>query len=202
MMPRQKTFKQEVSDFFKQGEMTPLCKGHVHIYSCHKNDNNKDLLIDTSNHIVIAGRHWLMQRMFGIPYDISDQKQEWSPAWFAVGDGGAALDTPFQPVWPTDDDVALFNPLQFNSTGGPRYTLDRMYKLIDGVSFVSSLTTKLTMTVDYTDCASHYINEAGIFVSPSQAQDETNFCMFSHVTFPTIPKSDLVKLIIEWYFIF
>jgi len=195
-------FKHTLTEHVKQGDSTSLCKGHVRIFNCYKNDNQKNLLVDTNNHIVISGRHWLMQRMFGMPYDIEDQKQEWSPSWFSVGDGGASIDTPFQPIWPTDDDVTLFNRLQFNATGGPRYTLDKYYKLVDGISFVAALTAKVTMTVDYADCASHYINEAGLFVAPSQAQDETNFGLFSHVTFPTIPKSDLVKLIIEWYFIF
>ncbi len=188
--------RHRITEMIKNADSTTFCKGRVKI---HK--NNK-LLIDTSNHIVISGRHWLMQRMFGLPFDLSTQQQEWLPNWFSVGSGGASMDNPFQPVWPTDNDIDLFNPLSFNTTGGARYSSDYIKKMIDGVSFESALTTKVTMTLGYDDCAGQYINEAGVFISPTTENTETNFTMFSHVTFPTIPKSNLVELLIEWYFIF
>ena len=188
--------RHRITEMIKNADATTFCKGRVKI---HK--NNK-LLVDTSNHIVISGRHWLMQRMFGLPFDLQTQQHEWLPTWFSVGSGGASMDNPFQPIWPTDNDIELFNPLTLNSTGGSRYNNNNIKKMIDGVSFESALTTKVTMTLGYEDCAGQYINEAGLFISPSSETTETNFTMFSHVTFPTIPKSNLVELLIEWYFIF
>lgn len=175
-----------------------LCKGHVKIYK------NNHLLIEKDNHIVITGRNWLMQRAFGLPFDLENQKHLWSLRWFSLGNGGTAIDAPFQPIWPTDEDVDVFNKIQFvlptNRTG--RHNEDCYKKLIDGISFESALTTKVTMTVAYDDCVNEYINEAGLFASPTEELVENRFNLFSHVTFPTIPKSNLAELTIEWYFIF
>ena len=175
-----------------------LCQGKVKIYK-----NNK-LLIEKNNHIVVIGRNWLMQRMFNLPYSLDNQKHTWLPRWFSVGNGGAANDAPFQPIWPTDNDIDVYNNIVFvdSAHSTSRYTINRTKKLIDGVSFASALTAKLTMTISYEDCVNEYINEAGLFVSPTESSTETNFTMFSHVTFPTIPKSNLTELVIEWFFIF
>ncbi len=188
--------RHRITEMIKNADSTTCCKGRVKIHR-----NNK-LLVDTDNHIVISGRHWLMQRMFGLPFSLETQQQEWLPRWFSVGSGGTALDTPFQPIWPTDNDIELFNPVVMNSAGGERYTTTGVKKLIDGISYESSLTTKITMSLGYEDCINQYINEAGLFISPSEDSTETDFVMFSHVTFPTIPKSNLVELLIEWFFIF
>jgi len=171
-------------------------KGHVNVY---KNDK---LVVDKDNHIVVAGRHYLMQRLFGLPYSIEDQQQDWLPRWFAIGNGGASLDTPFQPIWPADEDTDVYSILNINPSGGSRYTDDKQRKLIDSATWSSSLTAKLTMTLDYDDAVDQFVNEAGLFASPSELSTETDFAMFSHVTFPTLPKSNLDRLVVEWFFIF
>jgi hypothetical protein len=174
-----------------------LLEGQVKIYK-----NNK-LIVNKNNKIVIAGRNYLMQRLFGLPYELgSNEKHAWLPRWFSVGSGGATDTTPFQPIWPTDEDTSLYTTLVLNSEGGAGYADSGNKKLIDSVEFSSVLTAKLTMTVADDDAVDSYINEAGMFVSPTDSTAETNFSLFSHVTFPTIPKSSMDNLIIEWFFIF
>lgn len=188
-----------ITETIKNADSTSLCKGKIKIHS------NNNLLVETDNHIVITGRHWLMQRMFGLPFNLNTQQQEWLPSWFAVGSGGAAIDSPFQPIWPTDNDIELYHPIEFNAEGGDRYNEERTKKMVDGITFESTLTAKVTMTLNYTDCVNQYINEAGLFISSSVLNEPSipvEYTMFSHVTFPTIPKSNLVELIIEWFFIF
>ena len=172
------------------------------IYGFIKLYKNNKFLFQTSNHIVKTGRHFLMQRMFGIPYSISDTQEYWTPRWFSVGSGGATMDMPFQPIWPADEDIDLYHRLKFNELGGPRYTTDVYKKLIDSVEYVSYTIAKLTMTIDYDDVPNTYINEAGLFTSLSEDITETNFALFSHVTFPTLPKSDMDSLTLEWYIVF
>jgi hypothetical protein len=183
-------------DNVKNTDTSNCCKGVIKIY---KND---ELILHKQNHIVLTGRQWLMQRMFGLAYDINIQQHQWSPRWFALGNGGATLDSPFQPIWPTDNDIDLFSPIVFTDRLTSKYTLDGKKKLIDAISYETPLTTKVTMTINNSDCVDQYINEAGLFIAPTHNQDESTFLMFSHVTFPTIPKSVLVKLLIEWFFIF
>ncbi len=174
-----------------------LLEGHVKIYK-----NNK-LIVDKNNKIVITGRNYLMQRLFNLPYELGvNEKQTWLPRWFSVGSGGASETTPFQPIWPADEDTELYNILVLNPAGGPRYSSDGKKKLIDSVEFSSSLTAKLTMTLDDTDAQDSIINEAGLYVSPTEDITETQFTMFSHVTFPSIPKSSMDSIIIEWFFVF
>lgn len=171
-------------------------KGHVKVYK------NGKLIVDDDNHIVIMGRHYLMQRLFGLPYSFGVDEHTWSPKWFSVGSGGAAMDTPFQQLMPTDEDTNCYNPIIFNTTGGARYTTDHYKKLIDSIEYASALSAKMTMTVDAADCVNGYINEAVFFVSPTEDQTETQFKCFSHICFPTFPKGDMDSIIFEWYLIF
>lgn len=174
-----------------------LLEGHVKIYK------NNNLVVDKDNKIVFTGRNYLMQRLFNLPYEMGiNEKQSWLPRWFSVGSGGASESAPFQPIWPADEDVELYNLIVLNATPGPRYTTNGEKKLIDSVEFSSALTTKLTMTLDDTDAIDSLINEAGLYVSESEEITETEFSLFSHVTFPTIPKSSMDSIIIEWFFIF
>lgn len=170
-------------------------RGHVTIL-----DGDRKL-VDQDNHIVITGRNWLMQRMFNMPSEPNSNLHTWLPGWFSVGSGGASLDSPFTPIWPTDTDTDLYHTEIFTETG-PLYSLDTKHKLVDSISFPSELTAKLTMTLDYKDFADSYINEAGMFLGPTTTYDNTDFVMFSHVTFPSFPKSQYQKLSIEWYFLF
>lgn len=183
-------------DRVEKKDMSTFCKGQIKIYS------DDELIIDKSNHIVITGRQWLMQRMFGLAYDINNQQQQWSPRWFGLGNGGATLDSPFQPIWPTDNDIDLFKSIEFTNRLTSKYTLDGKKKLIDAISYETPLTAKITMSLNNMDCQDQFLNEAGLYIAPTSNADETEFVLFSHVTFPTIPKSNLVKLLIEWFFIF
>ena len=170
--------------------------GRVKIY---KND---EIVVDKDNKIVLTGRNYIMQRLFNLQYDVTNARNTWVPRWFSVGNGGATYDAPFQPLWPTDDDAELYNILTFNDDGGPLYNPTKTKKLIDIIEYTAYLTAKFTMTVDYTDCIDTYINEAGLYAAPSEDHNETNFVMLSHVTFPSIPKSGMDKIIIEWFFVF
>lgn len=174
-----------------------LLEGHVKIYK------NNELIVDKDNKIVISGRNYLMQRLFNLPYQSgTNEKQNWLPRWFSVGSGGASESAPFQPIWPADEDTELYNIIVMDASGGPRYTINGEKKLIDYVEFSSALTTKLTMTLDDTDAVNSIINEAGLYVSETEEITETNFSLFSHVTFPSIPKSSMDSIIIEWFFVF
>jgi hypothetical protein len=170
--------------------------GRVKIY---KND---EIVVDKDNKIVLTGRNYIMQRLFNLPYDTTNTTNSWIPRWFSVGNGGATLDAPFQPIWPTDDDEELFNLLVFNNIGGSLYTLDKTKKLVDTLVYTAYLTAKFSMTVDYEDVVDMYINEVGLYAAPSEDSIETNFVMLSHATFPSILKSSMDKIIIEWFFVF
>ena len=74
--------------------------------------------------------------------------------------------------------------------------------MVDSISFPGDLTAKLTMTLDYQDMVDKYINEAGMFVGELLEYTNENFLMFSHVTFPTFPKSIYQKITLEWFFMF
>jgi len=171
-------------------------EGKIKVYK------NGQVVVDKNNKIVLVGRNYIMQRLFNQAYAPANDKVEWIPRWFSIGSGGAAPDTPFQPIWPTDEDTELFNLIPFNDVGGPLYTLDKTKKLVDSLTYTAYLTAKFTMTVDYEDAVDSYINEVGLYASPSENQDETNFVMLSHATFPSIPKSSMDKISIEWFFVF
>lgn len=171
-------------------------EGRVKIYK------NNDIIVDKNNKIVLTGRNYIMQRLFDLPYSSTNAKNEWVPRWFSVGNGAATIDAPFQPTWPTDNDAELYNILPFNDLGGPLYNPTKTKKLIDSISYSAYLTAKFSMTIDYTDCIDTYINEAGLYAAPSEDHNEINFVMLSHVTFPSIPKSNMDKIIIEWFFVF
>ena len=179
-------------------------RGHVTI-----KDENGHVLVDKDNHIVKSGRRWLMQRMFDLSITKDSNEKDYLPGWFSIGNGGAALDTPFNNIWPTDDDVGLYNPLKFdadtehNDSSVSLISENRYFKRITTTSFPSDLTAKITMEIDYKDFAGEYFNEAGMFLSyTDEKTNETSYLMFSHVTFPTMPKSQYQKLLVEWYFIF
>lgn len=171
-------------------------KGHLNAYK------NGVKIIDDDNHIVITGRHYLMQRLFGLAYNLTVDQHLWTPKWFSVGSGGAAMDTPFQQMMPTDEDTGCYHENLFNATGGARYTTNKSKKLIDSIEFVSALSAKMTMTLAESDCVNSYVNEAAFFVSPSENQNETLFSCFSHICFPTFPKGDMDSILFEWYLIF
>lgn len=178
---------------YKEDEF--LMKGHVII-----SEGNR-IIVEKDNHIVLTGRNWLMQRMFNMPSEPNSNVYTWLPGWFSVGSGGASLDSPFTPIWPTDQDIDLYNTEIFTETG-PLYSTDKKRKLVDSIAFPSDLTAKLSMTLDYNDFSNSYINEAGMFIAPTMTYDNEEFVMFSHVTFPSFPKSQYQKLLIEWYFLF
>lgn len=165
-------------------------------------NQDKDIILQQDNHIVLCGRNYRMQRLCGIPYDINSDMETWVPRWFSLGNGGATSDSPFQPIWPADEDTDVYNHLKFVDTYSARYTVDCYKKLIDSVEYVSYTTVKFTMSIDPEDVANQYINEAGLFAAPSEASTTTDFVMISHSTFPSIPKSDFDSLILEWYYIF
>lgn len=160
------------------------------------------VIVDKNNHIVINGRSWLMQKMFGMPLSSDVDSHNWTPGWFSMGSGGCAVDTPFIPIWPTDTDDNLFSPEAFGTTNGQYCETDNRFKLIDSISFPSNLSAKLTMTLDYKDLTDKYINEAGMFIGEIAEYTNTKFIMFSHVTFPTYYKSIYQKVSIEWFFKF
>lgn len=170
--------------------------GHVRI-----TDQKNNVIVDKDNHIVITGRQWLMQRMFNMSTSATSDVYTWLPGWFAVGSGGTAKDSPFTPIWPADEDTDLYNPEYFTSDG-PQYSVDKKHKIVDSIEFPNELTAKLTMSLDYEDITDSYINEAGMYVGKSTTYTNTDFVMFSHVTFPSFPKSQYQKLTIEWYFLF
>ena len=173
-------------------------KGH---FTMKEIDTGK-IIVDKDNHIVINGRSWLMQKMFGMPLSQDIETFNWVPGWFSMGSGGCAVDAPFIPIWPTDTDDNLFNPESFGRTGGQYCAADDRFKMIDSVSFPNNLTAKLVMTLDYKDLTDKYINEAGMFIGETTTYSNTNFLMFSHVTFPTYYKSIYQKVSIEWFFKF
>lgn len=172
-------------------------KGHVTI-----RDQKDNVLVDKDNHIVLTGRQWLMQRMFNMSSTTPDSDvYSWLPGWFSVGSGGTAQDSPFTPIWPADEDTDLYNPETFTSDNA-QYSVDKKHKIVDSIEFPNELTTKLTMTLDYDDLTDAYLNEAGMFVGKSTTYTNTDFILFSHVTFPSFPKSQYQKLTIEWMFLF
>ena len=173
-------------------------KGHIRITDF----DTKKIIVDTDNHIVISGRRWLMQRMFNMPITQDSNAHTWLPGWFGIGSGGASVDAPFIPIWPTDDDTSLFYPEEFSQEGAQYSATNHLYKMVDSISFPNDLTAKLTMTLDYQDMVDKYINEAGMFVGEVLEYTNENFLMFSHVTFPTFPKSIYQKLTLEWFFMF
>lgn len=175
----------------------PLFKGHVII----KNQDNK-ILLDKDNLIVNLGRHWFMQRAFGVPYSTTNQKQNWKITWFSVGKGGATIDDPMTPLWPSKADIDLYNISQFTSTPSGAHASNGYKKIITAVEYVGFTQAKVTMAIDYDEVCNTYVNELALFASPSEANTETFFTMISHVTFPSIPKSSNDELDIEWYFSF
>jgi hypothetical protein len=187
------------SDNVKLNESFMGIKGHFKMTDF---DTGKTI-VDKDNHIVITGRSWLMQKMFGMPLTQDSETYKWTPAWFSVGSGGCAMDSPFIPIWPTDTDEDLFEPEPFGNTEGGQYcSSNNNFKLVDSISFPSNLSAKMTMTLDYKDLTDKYINEAGMFIGEVAEYSNTKFIMFSHVTFPTYYKSIYQKISIEWFFKF
>ena len=186
------------NDNVKLNESFTGIKGH---FKMTEVDTGKTI-VDKDNHIVITGRTWLMQKMFGMPMSQEDQSYTWAPGWFSVGSGGCSMDSPFIPIWPTDTDDNLFEPKPFGNTGGQYSATNRYFKMVDSISFPSNLTTKMIMTLDYKDLTDTYINEAGMFIGETTTYNNDKFIMFSHVTFPTYYKSIYQKVSIEWFFKF
>lgn len=168
-----------------------------------KNDN---LVFEGSNHIVLTGRHWLLQRTFNLPYTpTTDAQQNWLPLWFSVGSGGATEDNPFQNIFPTDEDINVYTPVKLVDTTDPvvaPYSDTYYKKRISSYSADSYLSLKCVLEVTYDEAVDEYINEVGIFVAPTNLITETSFAMLSHITFPSISKTNLDQLTFEWYYIF
>ena len=175
-----------------------ILKGKVKI---KKND---ETILEKDNLIVLSGRHWLMERMFGLPYSLEDQKHLWNISWFSAGSGGATEDAPMHPIWPADEDKDVYYPVDFREIDAlnGKVSSTQRHKLIDSIEFVSYNTAKVTMTIDFEDCEDCYINELGLYSAPSESVDNVLFDMVSHVTFPSIPKSFKDKLVVEWYYVF
>ena len=167
---------------------------------------NDDLVFEGNNHIVLTGRHWLLQRTFNIAYSpTNDSQQNWLPLWFAIGSGGASNDNPFQNIFPTDEDINVYHPIPFlettNAVVAP-YANSYYKKRISSYSIDSYLSLKCVLDVGYEEAVDKHINEVGIFVAPTNLNTETSFVMLSHITFPTISKTNLDQLVFEWYYIF
>jgi sugar lactone lactonase YvrE len=140
-----------------------LIKGHVKITS-----KEHGVIVDKDNHIVITGRHWLMQRAMGRPYTPETNYHNWLPGFFSVGNGGCTIDAPTQPLTPTDEDIDMNNPLPFieeNQIQTGIYSEDLTKKKIISLEYITQLTARLKMEVGIDEASDQGLNEAGIFVS-------------------------------------
>ncbi len=189
-------------------------QGYVEIYEV--DDNNEKQLIGKNNLVVYQAREWIAERIL----NTNNASTSTTPAmwinWLGVGSGGAPVGDPLNPNTPvstnTDLDTALpihatdTNCADFDGSDYYKHPFDSIEYQQDASNNNEYLIAKITTTIgtdDANDSGSQNLNEAGLFVSDSDAGGASGpFYLFSRVTFPTIVKDITRQLMFIWYIYF
>jgi len=186
-------------------------KGYVHIFSVDKDGNKEE--IGKPNLVLNKGREWLLTRSFNIENpSISSSKDEFI-CWMGLGDGGATIADPFNPIPPANMDIDLNNEVPINPTDitCADYRSGYYYKHpLGAMDFEqdidndnSYLILRITTTIGFEDCNDYLLNEAALFTNLSnEGGSVAPFNIYSKVTFPTTPKNVLREIILVWYIYF
>ena len=186
-------------------------KGYVEIFDVKPNGDKQ--LVGKHNLVVYQGREWIAERVF----NLDNVSVNTAPAqfinWFGIGSGGTPVGDPLNPITPVSTDSMLTTEVPFNDTDATYADLresDYYKHPFDAVEFEqdsnnddSWLIVKVTTTVSTLDSNGYNLNEAGLFVSTSEAGGFAGpFNLFSKVTFPTIVKDSTRQLMFMWYLYF
>ncbi len=187
-------------------------EGYVEIYSVDKDGNKQQ--VGKKNLVLYAGREWLASRLCNVENTgiVGVLPTEYI-SWFGLGNQGCPIDDPLSPTAPQNHTAGLSNEIPMNidnttcadlRTG----TVPGYYKKpFDSIEFQRDsanankwLILKITTTIDTYDADGYNLNEAGLFVSESNAGGHAGpFHIFSMVTFPSIVKDLSRQLVFYWY---
>ena len=186
-------------------------QGHVEIFEL--DEYNKKKLVSKSNLVVYTARELIAQKVVDTNYvGITPDKDEFV-CWFGLGDGGASGSDPFDPLVPTNSDIALANEVLIHATDtslGDYRAATGYWKIpFDSVEFEQDtanddkwVVLKFTITVGATYTNEIQLSEAGLFTALSDTPGITStgpFHLFSRVTFPSIVKTSTRRLLFVWY---
>jgi len=188
-------------------------KGFVEIFDIK--DGKKEI-IGKPNLVVYPGREWLISRAFNQANSGITALNTDYISWFGVGDGGAPVGDPLIPTSPTNIDTNLSNSIMINvtdsacgdyrtspATGYYKHPFDEIAFEQDGDNDNYWLIAKIAVTLSSVDANGYNLNEAGLFISASNAGGYSgNFSLYARVTFPSIVKTTTRQLLFQWYVYF
>ena len=189
-------------------------QGYVKIYE--ETRDGKRQLIGKSNLVVNMGREWLLSRAFNVDNANIDAVHDEYISWLGLGNGGALIGDPFNPIPPTnlDTDLAAEVPINESDPLCADYHDGAYYKHpFDSLTFNqdtdndnSYLILELITTVGFDDANDYILSEAGLFTCNSNVGGvglpDSPFHLYSRVTFPSTAKNSSRQLIFVWYIYF
>ena len=198
-------------------------KGFVEIYEVDE-DGSKQL-VGKPNLVTYCGRETVMVRLFNqnnLATSFKGGTKDEFVCWFGVGNGGCNPPDSFDPIPPTNLDIALGNDVPIAPTTGTGSNITYGDSRIDGKDYkhpfdiIDSTTrvvyeqdpdnydawiiAKITTTISSGDTIDQIINECGLFSASSSNGKWTGpFHLYAKVTFPSILKTSTRQLVFVWY---
>jgi len=190
----------------------PRPAGFVEVYEVDKYFNKKKL-VSKSNLVVTCGREIIAQRSFNVQNENLIATPSYFIGWLGVGDGGANISDPFDPVSPENGNIELANEISLSTSStsyGDLRTGNYYKKQIDSVTYEQDpyndnkwLIAKVQATLNALDCIDSQINELGLFMATSLLAGHSGpFFLFARVTMATIVKEAGRQFIISWHLFF
>lgn len=177
-------------------------RNHIDIF-----DNNGQFLMRSYNIVVNTGRLLTLSKVFNQNFatkGLNGPNKHVST--FAVGDGGALEESLSSPVSVDLKDRTLYNHLQFRADAhnmthvdaninAEAYWDNTNYKDIKDIIYTFNndedqvMYCEMTLEIAFSECHGKNVNELGLFICD---HDETtgkksNFEMFSHISFASLP---------------
>lgn len=183
-------------------------EGYVEIFSIDKDGNKQK--VGKSNLVLFKGREWIASRLCGLDNVNINSTPDQFLSWFGIGNEGCPESDPLNPNVPINTMTGLSNEVKFNvnDTSCADLRADGYYKHpFDSIEFQQDpsnnnkwLILKVTTTISTEDANGFNLNEAGLFLSESNAGGFAGpFEIFSIVTFPSIVKDNSRQLVFYWY---